>query len=51
MPTDVRNAHVDEFRLPEIWGSAEALARADWMHELIKSEFAAGARAGDVVAR
>ena len=38
-------------RIPAIWNSAEALARADWMHEQIKAELAAIASAAEVVTR
>ena len=44
MPTHMSKAEADGFRIPTIaiWDSAEALARADWMHEQIKAELAAG---------
>lgn len=44
MPTHMTNAEGDAFGIPAIaiWDSAEALARADWMHEQIKAELAAG---------
>ena len=44
MPTYTSKAETDGFRIPTIalWDSAEALARADWMHEQIKAELAAG---------
>ena len=51
MPTYMSKAQADGFRIHAIWDSAEALARADWMHELIKSGVAANAPAGEVVAR
>ena len=51
MPTHITKAQVEGFRIPAIWNSAEALARADWMHEQIKVEFAASAPTGEVVAR
>jgi hypothetical protein len=46
-------AEADASRIPTIaiWNSAEALARADWMHEQIKAELAAYAPAGKVGAR
>jgi hypothetical protein len=53
MPTHMSKAEADGFRIPTIaiWDSAEALARADWMHEQIKAELAAYAPAGKVGAR
>src|SRR5690348_400798 len=53
MPTHMTNAEADAFGIPAIaiWDSAEALARADWMHEQIKAELAAYASAGKVGAR
>jgi hypothetical protein len=53
MPTHMSKAEADGFRIPAIaiWDSAEALARADWMHEQIKAELAAYASAGKVGAR
>jgi len=51
MPTHMSKAQADGFRIHAIWDSAEALARADWMHELIKSGVAANAPAREVVAR
>jgi hypothetical protein len=53
MPTHMSKAKADGFRIPTIaiWDSAEALARADWMHEQIKAELAAYALAGKVGAR
>jgi hypothetical protein len=47
------NAAADGFRIPPIaiWDSAEALARADWMHEQIKAELASYTPAEKVGAR
>jgi hypothetical protein len=44
MPTHMSKAEADGFRIPTIaiWDSAEALARADWMHEQIKAGVATG---------
>jgi hypothetical protein len=46
-------AAADGLRIPTIaiWDSAEALARADWMHEQIKAELAAYSSAGKVGVR
>jgi hypothetical protein len=51
MPTHMSTAPADGFRIAVFWDSAEALARADWMHEQIKAELAANAPAGKVGAR
>ena len=51
MTTHISTAQADGFRIHAIWDSAEALAHADWMHELIKSGVAADALAGEVAAR
>lgn len=51
MPTQMRKTPADGFRILALWDSAEAQARADWMHEQLKAELAANAPAEEVVAR